>query len=183
MRIASDTVQHWIDDHIDTTNSTLYLEGAVDESMLSTVVKGLQLFSGKDCNILLCSGGGDVVYGLAIYDLLANYGGKITITVIGQAESMAAIVLQGATRRIMSKHSHLMIHQGEIEAPEGHVKNIKAFIGLSDKQDEICDRILLDRIQIKHSDYSWTKFRRTNEFDTYLTAEKAKYWGLVDEVI
>lgn len=179
----SDRVLHWFEYGIDMRTRTVWLEGDVDEQMLSLTVKALHLFRGKPIHFYLSSGGGEETAGLAIYDLISRHRGHTTITVLGSAESMAAIILQAARVRQITRNSYLMIHQGEISPPESSKKNVRAFLKISDHQDDVCDAIVLQRIQRKYPKYSWSKFREETSNDTYFTAEQAKKWGLVDRIV
>lgn len=173
----------WIDDGIDTLHKTVRLNAGIDDDSLDLIVTALHLFDDEDCTIILNSGGGDVYAGLAMYDVIKTYPGHVTIKVVGQANSMAAIVLQAADKRMITSSSTIMIHDGVEEPPADHKKNIKAYLKLTDKLDDICDHIVLEKIQMKHPGYSWAKFKKTVVFDTFFTAEQAKHWNLIDEII
>lgn len=180
---SDESIERWITDHIDVATRTVLLNGAVDDDMLELVVKSLLLFEGQGVTFYLNSTGGEETSGLAICDLLIRHKGQINMIVTGSAESMAAVILQTASSRLITRNSFIMIHQGEVSIPDGHKKNVRAFLKISDSQDEICDSIVLKRIQEKHKKYSWAKFRTETHFDVYFTAEQALQWGLVDKVI
>jgi ATP-dependent Clp protease protease subunit len=166
------------------TINKIKLFGDVDQDMLSKVQKAiLNRSSNAPLYFILNSGGGDVTSGLAIINLLERHKGKVTIEVLGEAESMAAIVLQAADLRLMNKYSHLMIHSGEIEPPSGKEKDIEAWIKLSKVQDQICDELILRKIQKKKPDYSWMKFKQEIANDNYFSAKQALEWNLVDKII
>jgi len=74
--------------------------------------------------ILLRSIGGDVYYGLAIYDVLRSTRCKVYITVYGLAMSIASVILQAGDRRMLSQHTTLMIHDGT-DKFEGESKNME----------------------------------------------------------
>lgn len=171
-----------VESNIDPVTRTVWLRGDVDDDMLALVSKATHLFKGKSIQFNLNSGGGEETAGLAIYDLIAGHG-PTSMTVMGSAESMAAIILQAARTRAIFQNSHLMIHQGEVAPGESHKKNIKAYMRISDKQDDVCDRIILGRIQKKYPKYSWAKFREESNFDVYFTAQQALQWGLVDKIV
>lgn len=175
-------IENWIDYNVDVRTRTVWLDGDVGDDMLRLVGKSLHLFRKKSVHFYLNSSGGEETAGLAIYDLIRNHAGRTTITVAGAAESMAAIILQAPNRRLITSNSYLMIHQGEISPPDSHKKNVRAYLRISDKQDDSCDQIILSRIQKKYPKYSWTKFREATNFDTYFMAEDAVKWGLVDQI-
>lgn len=158
------------------------LAGEVGQEMLETVFSTLQKAAGRNVHFYLTSEGGTESEGLAICDMFSAYSGKVSVTVLGAAESMAAVILQAADIRLMSRSSYLMIHQGESMA-EGHKKNIRAYLRVSDMQDDLCDDLVLRRIKKKYPKYSWTKFREETNFDLYFSADKAVEWGLADKVV
>lgn len=179
----SSRLDHIVDNNIDPVSRTVWLRGDVDDGMLDLVSKACHMFCGKSIKFILSSGGGDDTAGLGIYDLIAGHSGPTEILVEGSAQSMAAIILQAARKRVIYSNSYIMVHQGEIQPGESHKKNLKSYMRISDIQDDVCDRILLSRIQKKHPKYSWAKFREETNFDVYFTAAQALQWGLVDGVI
>lgn len=172
----------WQSYGIDVRTRTVYLDGEVGPDMLRKVYKALHLFRGKACHVVLNSQGGDDTQGLAICDLFRNYTGRVSITVVGSAESMAAVILQSADRRLITPNSYLMYHQGELST-EMTRKNLGSYLKLSDHQDDVCDALVLRRIQRKHPKYTWEQFRSETGNDTYFTAEQALRWGLVDKIV
>lgn len=174
--------ERWLSESIHIPSRTVYLTGDVDDIMLELVAKALHLFRGRSINFILNSEGGEETAGLGICDLLLAYPQTIRMTVVGSAQSMAAVILQAADVRSITPSSYLMLHQGE-DAVEGHKKNIRAAMRITDMQDDICDEIVLRRIREKKPKYSWAKFREETKFDVYFTAEQALSWGLVDEII
>ena len=170
-------------DSINTERRVLLLNDGIDDDTLGLVAAAFEEFKGRDCRIIMNSGGGQVTQGLGIIDLIHLYPGKVTIDVYGCAESMAAVILQAADVRRMAPSSFLMIHQG-IEEPEADSKrNIKSYLKVSDKQDDICDALVLRRIQKKHPKYSWSQFREATHHNIYFTAEQALEWGLIDGIL
>jgi ATP-dependent Clp protease protease subunit len=168
---------------IDLVKRTTWLKGDVDDDMLELVSQSLHLFEGKPAHFYLNSEGGDEQCGLGICDLIRRYPGTVTITVVGQAESMAAVILQAADRRHITQTSFLMFHQGTLQPPEGHKKNIRAYLKLSETLGDICDQIVLARIQKKRPKHTWAQFQNETDFDQYFSAEQALRWNLVDRIV
>lgn len=167
------------------SNNTYLLNGEVNEEMFNFVCSVLFNKNNKNkkpINFLINSGGGDVSIGLAICELIKSHG-NVIITVIGRAESMAAIIVQSAKYRQMYASSYMMIHQGIEEPPSDIKKNIRSYLKISDFLDSVCDEILLGRIQKKHKSYSWVKFKNETIFDVYLNPNECLYWGLIDKII
>lgn len=179
----TERIDYILDSNIDRQTRTVWLTGPVDEEMYALVSKSLHIFRGKPVHFRLQSDGGAIDQGLAICDLISSHTGRTTITVEGNAESMAAVILQSANIRRMTKSSLIMIHQGILGVDEKHKRDVKQYIKIIDKQDAICDEIVVRRIQKKHPKYSWNKFRAETEHDVYFTSEQALAWGLVDHVI
>lgn len=159
------------------------LFGDVDNSMLSKVQNTILESPNKPLYFILNSGGGEVTAGLGIINLIERHPKKVTIEVLGEAESMAAVLLQAADVRLMNNYSHLMIHTGQIDPPSGSEKDIEAWLKLSKTQDHICDEIVIRRIQKKKPNYSWVKFKQEILNDNYFTSQQALDWNLVDRII
>lgn len=175
--------QHLLDNNIDFKTRTILLNEGIDDDALDLILKSFLLLGKGPIRILLNSGGGDVSPGLAICDLIQKHPSKVTVEVVGRAESMAAVIMQAADIRKMHKNSHIMIHAG-VEEPQADLKkNIKNYLKLTDKFDNACDDLVLRQIQKKHRKYSWTKFREETQFDIYFSADQALQWGLVDRII
>lgn len=135
---------------------------------------------GQDINVLLSSPGGEVSSGLAIFDhmtALKDRGHTISIKVVSMAASMAAIILQGGSERIISPSAVLMLHEGSF-----------GFMGtLSSLQDSMkahnlmlgrCERIITDRSGMTSQKYK----RLIRRKDAWLGPEEALDLGLVDRV-
>jgi len=141
--------EHQIDtvltDHIDIPGRTIFLNDGIDDDSLALLLKGFHMLGSRPITLILDSGGGEVTSGLAMIDLIQRHG-NVTIEVWGRAESMAAVILQAAKVRRMAPSAYLMIHQGIEEPAADSKKNIKARLKYSDKQDDICDGLVLSRI-------------------------------------
>ena len=95
--------------------------------------------------ILLNSPGGNVQAGMGIYDLIKAHKGTTTIRVIGEACSMACVILQAGDIRQAMPNSVLMHHVGTF-GMEGHAKNMKHYAAFYKKQSERIDSIMLQRV-------------------------------------
>jgi ATP-dependent Clp protease protease subunit len=163
---------------------TVAITGEISRESVDQAIKGLLLLdnlsSDSPIRILLNSDGGDVNQGLALMDVILK--AQVIIDVLGEACSMAAIILQSGDIRRMAPTARLMIHVGSEEL-EGHVHNVRRWAKYQAKEDEVCTDKLLTRIREKHSDFARSKLVRMLEFDTILTAEETVELGLADEVI
>lgn len=168
---------------VDYKKRHVWLYGDVDADMVQVVSSSLHEFRGKSVHFHLNSEGGDEDSGLAICDLIRLHTGRVIMTVEGTAQSMAAVILQSADVRRITRNSFLMIHQGSLGVDDAHKKSVKAYIRICDWQDELCDKLVLARIRKKFPKYTWEEFREKTSYDVYFSADQSLKWGLVDVVL
>ena len=133
----------------------------------------------KDIHVYVNSPGGVVTAGLAIYDTMQYVKPDIGTYCIGQAASMGALLLMAGTKgkRFALPNSKIMIHQpmgafqGQATDVEIHAKEI------------IKTKDILNGIVHKHTGQPIERVHADTERDYFMTAEEAKEYGLVDEVI
>lgn len=133
----------------------------------------------KDIHIYINSPGGMVSSGLAIYDTMQYVKPDIATYCIGQASSMACILLAAGTKgkRFALPHSRVMIHQpiggfyGQASDVEIHAREI---LKMKD---------LLNKILAKHTGQPIERIQKDTERDFFMSAEEAKEYGIIDEVI
>ena len=176
--------------HIPT--ATIIIENEVNAEALEDFTKKLHFLEHllskghstipAEITIKLNNCGGEVLAGMAIYDLIVNCDFDVKIIVEGEASSMGAIILQAADTRQMLPSSIIMIHDGEREL-SGHKRTVGAWNNLYNKMDERGKQILTERIQEKNENYKKGVLTRTLLFDTVYTAEEALETGLVDEIL
>ncbi len=136
----------------------------------------------KDINLYINSPGGMVTAGLAVYDTMQYIRCPITTICMGMAMSFGALLLAAGTkgRRYALPHSRVMIHQPLIYGGglSGQVTDIdietKELLGTKTKLIEIL---------AKHTSQSVEKVRQDMERNFYLSAEEAKVYGIIDEVV
>lgn len=135
--------------------------------------------SEKDIRFYINSPGGAVTAGLAIYDTMQYVQCDVATVCLGQAASMGAILLAGGAKgkRVAMPNARVMIHQplggaqGQISDMEIHVKEGKRL-----KQR-------LNEILVHHTGQPMDVIQRDTDRDFFLTAEEAKEYGLVDQVV
>ena len=181
-RINKDHIDKFYDYNIELATKTLYLgfgdssDHDLDEKITAHIIKGLHILSTirpeEPIRIIMNNQGGDTQHGLAIYDTIRGLSSPVHIDVYGHCYSIGAWILQAADHRRMSKHSSLMIHDGEGTKDKFHRE-----------QDEKCRDILLARIREKHPDYKVSVLQKLLDTDTYMWPEQALALGLIDEVI
>src|SRR5258705_13679030 len=135
--------------------------------------------SKKDISIYINSGGGVVTAGLAIYDTMQFLTCDVTTYCLGMAASMAAVLLCAGTKgkRFALPNSDIMIHQVHGGA-QGQASDVGRQV---DYMLKLQKRII--RIIAQHTGKSEEQVRGDSDRDYYMSAEEAKAYGLVDEVI
>lgn len=135
--------------------------------------------SKKDIHIYINSMGGYITAGLAIYDTMQWLGCDINTYCIGQASSMGALLLTAGTKgkRYALPTSRIMIHQ-----PSGGVGGTTADIQLQAKEILYLKK-QLHLILANHTGQSVERIAADSERDFFMSAEEAKEYGLIDEVV
>ncbi|MCD6577884.1 ATP-dependent Clp endopeptidase proteolytic subunit ClpP [bacterium] len=133
----------------------------------------------KDIYIYLNSPGGYVTAGLAIYDTIQYIKPNVATVCIGSAASMAAVILTcGAKgKRYSLPNSQILIHQ-PMGGVQGQASDIKIHA-----EEILKTKKRLTEILAKHTGQSVNQLLKDTERDHFMTAEEAKTYGLIDEVI
>ena len=133
----------------------------------------------KDISFYINSPGGSVTAGMAIYDTMQFVKCDVTTICIGMAASMGAFLLAAGTKgkRLALPHSEIMIHQPSGGA-QGQCSDIKIRADLLLRTRDTLNRILAER-----TGKPVEVIERDTERDNFMTAEEAKAYGLIDEVI
>ena len=133
----------------------------------------------KDVDVYINTPGGHITSGLAIYDTMQFIKPDINTYCIGQATSMGALLLAAGTKgkRYALPHARIMIHQ-----PWGGVQGAAADINIQAKEIlRLKERI--EKILSKHTNKPLDKIKKDTDRDYFMSAEEAKEYGIVDEVI
>jgi ATP-dependent Clp protease protease subunit len=133
----------------------------------------------KDINLYINSPGGNVTSGMAIYDTMQFLRCDIVTYCLGQAASMATVILAAGTKgkRYALPNSRVMIHQ-----PTGGASGQTSDISIAAKEILRWRRTLND-VLAKHSGKSAEQIERDSDRDYFMTAAEAKEYGIVDSVI
>jgi ATP-dependent Clp protease protease subunit len=133
----------------------------------------------KDINMYINSPGGSVTAGMAIYDTMQYIKPDIATICMGQATSMAALLLAAGAKgkRYALPHSRIMIHQ-----PLGGTQGQATDIDIHAKEI-LKMRDTLNQILFKHTGQPIEKVKKDTERDYFMTSEEAKKYGIVDKVI
>ena len=133
----------------------------------------------KDISIYINSPGGVVTAGLAIYDTMQFISCDVATYCIGQAASMAAVLLAAGTKgkRFALPNSRIMIHQ-PLGGAEGQATDISI-----QAQEILRIKANLNNMLASHCGRSIEEITRDTDRDNFMSAEEAKAYGLIDEVL
>ena len=133
----------------------------------------------KDIHLYINSGGGVVTAGMAIYDTMRYIKPDVSTLCMGQAASMAAVLLAAGTKgkRFALPHSRILLHQ-----PMGGFQGQASDIDIHAKEI-LRMRQELDSILKEHTSQPLEKIRRDTDRDFFMDGEQAKEYGVIDEVI
>ncbi len=133
----------------------------------------------KDINLYINSPGGSVTAGMAIYDTMQYVKPAISTICMGQAASMGALLLAAGAKgkRFALPHARIMIHQ-----PLGGVQGQATDIDIQ-AREILRMREELNRIMVHHTGQSMEKIHSDTDRDFFMTADQAKEYRIVDEVI
>jgi ATP-dependent Clp protease protease subunit len=133
----------------------------------------------KDISMYVNSPGGLVTSGLAIYDTMQYIKSDVSTICIGQASSMAAVLLAAGARgkRFALPNARLMIHQ-----PLGGFQGQATDIGIHAKEI-LKVRERLNEVLAKHTGQSLERIRLDTERDYFLSSEEAREYGLIDGIL
>lgn len=161
----------------------IFIGGPIDDHVANLVVAQLLHLEAedpkKDINIYINSPGGVVTAGMAIYDTIQFIKPDVSTTCIGQAASMGAFLLTAGTKgkRYSLPNSRIMIHQ-----PLGGAQGQASDIEIAAKEILFL-KGHLNRILQKHTGQTLKKIENDTDRNFFMTAEDAKKYGLIDQVI
>lgn len=162
----------------------IFLGTDIDEVVANIVVAELLYLESEDpdreISIYINSPGGSITAGLAIYDTMQFIRPDIVTICMGQAASMAAILLAAGTRgkRHSLPNSRIVIHQPSVEGIAGQATDVKIYA-----EELLRTRALLSRILADLTGQSFEKTDRDVERDFILSPTQAVEYGLVDSVL
>ena len=133
----------------------------------------------RDVHLYINSPGGYITSGLAIYDTLQYISCPVETVCLGSAASMAAILLAAGSpgKRYALPNARIMIHQ-----PYGGVQGTAADIEI-EAEEILQNRRALNDILVKHTGRPLEEIERDTDRNRYLSAEQAREYGLIDEVV
>jgi len=161
----------------------IFLGDQIDDHTANLVIAQLLFLASedpkKDIDLYINSPGGSVTAGLAIYDTMQYIKPDVRTTCLGLAASMASVILAGGQKgkRSVLPNADIMIHQvsagfqGQASDIE---RNAKYILRLKQR---------LNGILAKHTGQTLAKVEQDSDRDYFMTADEAKKYGLVDEII
>ena len=161
----------------------IFVTGEIEDHMANLIIAQLLFLesedSTKDINLYINSPGGSVSAGWAIYDTMRYIKCDVSTTCIGMAASMGAFLLAGGTKgkRYALPNSQVMIHQPSGGA-QGQASDIKI------QAEQIIEtRKRLNQYLAENSGQPIEVIERDTERDHWMSAEEAKAYGLIDQVV
>jgi len=161
----------------------IFLGTAIDDEVANLIIAQLLFLESEDPEndifLYINSPGGYVTAGLAIYDTMQYIKPKVSTICVGQAASMAAVLLAGGEKgkRFALPHSRILIHQ-PLGGAQGQASDIaiqaKEILRLKD---------ILHQILVKHTNQPLEKIQIDSDRDFYMNAWQAKDYGIIDDVI
>jgi ATP-dependent Clp protease protease subunit len=161
----------------------VFIGNPIDDDIANLIIAQLLFLEAedpdKDVNVYINSPGGMVTAGMAIYDTMQFIKPKVATVCIGQAASMAAVLLAGGAhgKRTALPNARILIHQ-PMGGTRGQATDIKI------QAEEILRmREELNKILSKHTGQSLERIAADTERDYFMSAEQAKSYGIIDQVV
>lgn len=161
----------------------IFLNDAIDDRVSNSIVAQLLFLESQDSEadiyMYINSPGGNITSGLAIYDTMQYVKPDIYTICVGQAASMAAVLLAAGTKgkRSALPHSRFLLHQ-----PVGGTSGQASDIEIQTKEILRMKEMLFD-ILVKHTGQTKKKIKKDSDRDYFLSAEEAVEYGLIDQVM
>ncbi len=161
----------------------IFLAGPVHDGVASLMVAQLLFLESenptKEISMYINSPGGVVTSGLSIYDTMQYIRPKVSTLVVGQAASMGSLLLAAGEKgmRFSLPNSRIMVHQ-----PSGGYQGQATDIMIHARETEALKK-RLNEIYVKHTGQKLETVEAALERDNFMTAEMAKEWGLIDDIL
>jgi ATP-dependent Clp protease protease subunit len=161
----------------------IFVGTAIDDDVANLVIAQMLFLESedhdKDIHLYINSPGGIVTSGLAIYDTMQYIRPNVSTLCMGQAASIAALLLVAGEKgkRFALPHSRILIHQ-----PMGGFQGQASDVDIQAKEI-LRLREELNRIMVKHTSQPVERIQADTDRDFYMTGHQAKEYGIVDEVV
>jgi ATP-dependent Clp protease protease subunit len=161
----------------------IFVGTAIDDDVANLVIAQMLFLESedpdKDIHLYINSPGGIVTSGLAIYDTMQYIRPKVSTLCMGQAASIAALLLSAGEKgkRFALPHSRILIHQ-----PMGGFQGQASDVDIQAKEI-LRLREELNQILVKHTHQTLERIQADTDRDFYMTGHQAREYGIVDEVV
>jgi len=161
----------------------IFLGGAIDDHVANLIIAQLLFLEAedpdKDIHLYINSPGGVVTSGMAIYDTMRYIKAPVSTICVGQAASMAALLLAAGEhgKRYSLANSRIMIHQ-PLGGFQGQATDIHIHA-----QEILRMKETLNRMLAEHSGQTCEKVAADTERDYFMSGEEAKSYGIIDDIV
>jgi len=165
-------------------DSIIFIGTPIDDNVANLVTAQLLFLEAedpeRDISLYINSPGGSITAGLAVYDTIQFIRNDVTTICVGQAASMAAVLLAAGSpkKRFALPHSRVLIHQPWMGGIQGQATDIDIHA-----KEILRIRMILNKILAAHSGQPLERIEKDVERDYIMTAEQSKEYGIIDEVI
>ncbi len=165
-------------------DNIIFLGTPIDDNVANVITAQLLFLEAedpeKDIHLYINSPGGSISAGMAIYDTMQYIRPNVSTICVGQAASMGALLLSAGTKgkRFALPNSRILIHQPSMSGLAGQATDIDIHA-----KEILRLRESMNHILAKHTGQSAEKIEKDVERDYIMTAEQARDYGLVDQVI
>jgi len=165
-------------------DSIIFIGTPIDDSVANLVTAQLLFLEAedpeRDISLYINSPGGSITAGLAVYDTIQFIRNDVTTICVGQAASMAAVLLAAgsAKKRFALPHSRILIHQPWLSGLQGQATDIDIHA-----KEILRIRTILNKILAHHTGQALERIEKDVERDYIMTADQSKEYGIIDEVI
>jgi ATP-dependent Clp protease protease subunit len=165
-------------------DSIIFIGTPIDDNVANVVTAQLLFLEAedpeRDISLYINSPGGSISAGLAVYDTIQFIRNDVTTICVGQAASMAAVLLAAgkAKKRFSLPHSRILIHQPWMSGLQGQATDIDIHA-----KEILRIRTILNQILAHHTGQTFERIEKDVERDYIMTADQSKEYGIIDEVI
>jgi len=165
-------------------DSIIFIGTPIDDNVANLVTTQLLFLEAedpeRDISLYINSPGGSISAGLAVYDTIQFIRNDVTTICVGQAASMAAVLLAAGSpkKRFSLPHSRVLIHQPWMSGLQGQATDIDIHA-----REILRIRTILNKILAHHTGQTLERVEKDVERDYIMTADQAKEYGIIDEVI
>ncbi|HEY2380920.1 MAG TPA: ATP-dependent Clp endopeptidase proteolytic subunit ClpP [Terriglobia bacterium] len=165
-------------------DSIIFIGTPIDDNVANLITAQLLFLEAedpeRDISLYINSPGGSISAGLAVYDTIQFIRNDVTTICVGQAASMAAVLLAAGSpkKRFSLPHSRVLIHQPWMSGLQGQATDIDIHA-----KEILRIRTILNKILAHHSGQTFERIEKDVERDYIMNADQAKEYGIIDEVI